>query len=264
MPAADPSTPTRDLREKINRRLQSSALRRRIKASAWYWRIKLLLKRLSGRELWLRRELSVATDSCDGWRYSPAGLHPGARVYAFGVGDTLAFETALIERHGVVVHAFDPTPAALAWIESQRLPRGLVFHPWAIAGADGTLTLYPRVRRKGRKSRTMWTADPGQADSSSAIVTPAYTLESIMRELGHERIDLLKLDVEGAEYDAIDAMLRAAARPGQILVEFHHRFPAIGKRRTAVCIERLRAAGYAIFAIAPTGRELSFIRSSEA
>lgn len=264
MSRADPSTQARANTESLAERLRSSGLRRRIKGSRWYWRVKLLLKRLSGRELWLRRDLRTTSASCEDWLYSVDGLDAAARVYAFGVGDTLAFETALIERHGVAVDAFDPTPAALAWIESQQLPPGLTFHPWAIAGTDGRLTLYPRVKRKGRKSTTMWTADPGQADPGDAIVAPAYTLESIMRKLGHDRLDLLKLDVEGAEYDAIQSMLRTAVRPTQILVEFHHRFPTIGKQRTAAAIAQLRAAGYAISAISRTGRELSFVRRSQA
>ncbi|HSG66098.1 MAG TPA: hypothetical protein VLD39_13900 [Gammaproteobacteria bacterium] len=58
-------------------------------------------------------------------------------------------------------------------------------------------------------------------------------------------------------------MLSSTARPDQILVEFHHRLPAVGKRRTAACIERLRDAGYTISAISRTGRELGFIRAAE-
>jgi biotin operon repressor len=42
-------------------------------------------------------------------------------------------------------------------------------------------------------------------------------------------------------------------------VEFHHRFPGIGKQRTASSIEHLRKLGYQIFAISETGRELGFV-----
>ena len=50
--------------------------------------------------------------------------------------------------------------------------------------------------------------------------------------LGHEMLDLVKLDVEGAEYDALSEMLRMDIFPTQVLVEFYHRFPGIGQRKT--------------------------------
>ncbi len=49
----------------------------------------------------------------------------------------------------------------------------------------------------------------------------------------------------------------------QLLVEFHHRFPGIGKQRTAATIEYLRTLGYRIFAISETGRELGFVLSAD-
>jgi len=42
-------------------------------------------------------------------------------------------------------------------------------------------------------------------------------------------------------------------------VEFHHRFPGVGKQRTADSIEQLRRLGYQIFDISETGREIGFV-----
>lgn len=247
-------------RDRLQGRLRSSQLRQRIKSSRWYWRIKLFLKRIGGRELWLRPDAKIPTRESDGWLYAPDALPVDATLYCFGVGDSITFEKTLIEERALSVHAFDPTPATLSWIESQQTPAGFVFHPWAVAGKDAALMLYPRLRHKGRRSKLMWTSDSGQADPASAIAVPVFTIPSIMRELGHSRVDLVKLDVEGAEYDAIDAMLAQPNLPKQLLVEFHHRFPGIGKERTRECIAKLSASGYDIFAISRTGRELSFIR----
>jgi len=51
--------------------------------------------------------------------------------------------------------------------------------------------------------------------------------------------------------------------PTQLLVEFHHRFPGIGKQRTASSVEHLRTLGYLIFAISETGREIGLVLKSE-
>lgn len=46
-------------------------------------------------------------------------------------------------------------------------------------------------------------------------------------------------------------------------MEFHHRFPGIGKERTAESIRKLRELGYKIFSISETGREIGFVLDSD-
>jgi len=230
-----------------------------MKRQPWFWPIKLFLKRISGEELWLRPEVSHALRSSDGWDYIPDLLDSDSVVYSLGVGDLINFDLDLIEHHGATVHAFDPTPFAADWIEGQDLPAKFVFHPWAASGSDGTLRLYRRVNSRGRASTVMWTADDGAGDTTDFIDTPAYTVSTMMEKLGHEGIDLLKMDVEGAEYDILEGLLQGERLPRQLLVEYHHRFPGISKDRTAASIEALRAAGYKIFGISETGREVGFV-----
>ncbi len=81
-----------------------------------------------------------------------------------------------------------------------------------------------------------------------------------MRELGHEHIDILKMDIEGAEYDVIDDIYKSGIRPRQLLVEFHHRFPGLGVRKTIKAATCLRSMGYRLFSISATNEEFSFIR----
>ena len=68
------------------------------------------------------------------------------------------------------------------------------------------------------------------------------------------------MDIEGAEYEVLDGLLSSPVLPKQLLVEFHHRFVEDGLQRTYDLIERLRGAGYRIFAISEIGREISFLR----
>jgi FkbM family methyltransferase len=230
-----------------------------MKRQSWFWPIKLFLKRVSGKELWLRSEVRYDVRKSDSWFYIPQMLDEDSIVYSLGVGDLINFDLDLIGDHGVTVHAFDPTPFAADWVSSQSLPDEFVFHPWAASGSDGTLRLYRRVNRRGESSTVMWTADDTAGDAKEFIDAPAYTIASIMRRLGHDRVDLLKMDVEGAEYDILAGLTEADPLPKQLLIEYHHRFPSIGKRRTASSIAALRSLGYRIFAISETGREVCLV-----
>ena len=230
-----------------------------MKRQPWFWPIKLFLKRISGKELWLKREVDVPVVETAEWNYIGDYLGPDAIIYSLGVGDTIEFDLDLIDRFGLNVYAFDPTPFAMEWVAQQDLPEEFVFKPWAAAAEDGSLRLYRRVNRRGKSAEVMWTADENAGDSEDYMDAPAYTVQTMMEKLGHERVDLLKMDVEGAEFLILDALKSAKHPPRQLLVEFHHRFPGISKERTARSIEMLHGLGYRIFDISETGREIGFV-----
>lgn len=189
-----------------------------------------------------------------GYAVVPAALGPDSVVYSFGVGEDASFDLALIERFGSTVHAFDPTPRSRAWVDAQSWPPQFHFHPLGVAGTDGTLTLhappdpthvsFSPVARKG---------------SAEVVEVPVRTVRSLMAELSHDRIDLLKADIEGAEYEMIADLLAHGPRPGQLLLEFHHHLPTIPLSRTKQAIAALRAAGYHLFDQSEAGAEMSFI-----
>jgi hypothetical protein len=80
-----------------------------------------------------------------------------------------------------------------------------------------------------------------------------------MRGFGHERVDLLKLDIEGAEYDVLADLLSSTIRIGQLLVEFHHLKSKPAQAATRKAVAALNAAGYLITAISDLGVESSFL-----
>ena len=81
-----------------------------------------------------------------------------------------------------------------------------------------------------------------------------------MYELGHAHIDILKMDVEGAEYDVIKDIYKSDIRPEQVLVEFHHRFPGVGITKTKEAVDCIKSMGYQLFSVSATNEEYCFIR----
>ncbi|HET6629975.1 MAG TPA: FkbM family methyltransferase [Woeseiaceae bacterium] len=237
---------------------------KRVEKSAGYQRKKLVLKRLVGREPRLRTDLDIPVLEEGGWRYCPGALDRDSVVYSLGIGKDTGFDQALMRRFGLQVHAFDPTPSTAQWLLEHPQGPDFHYHPWAVTAQDGALTLYPRMRRNGRKSSVMYTLVADGGARTDAIEVPAFSLGSIVLELGHGRLDLLKIDIEGAEYDVLDTLPDLAVKPRQLLVEFHHRFAGIGPARTVEAVAALRRQGFGLFAISDTGRELSFLRADHA
>lgn len=85
-------------------------------------------------------------------------------------------------------------------------------------------------------------------------------LTDVVKELGHKKIDILKIDIEGSEYKVLDSILSAPVEIDQILIEIHERFFSDGKEKTKTLINTLNSYGYKLFGVSRGMEELSFIK----
>ena len=189
-----------------------------------------------------------------GWTILPDLLDPSSLVYSFGVCEDISFDLALIERCGVTVHAFDPTPRSLDWVAAQETPTAFHLHPLGVADFDGAAR-FERPADERHVSLRL-TVDRVSGD---ALELPVARLQSILDRVGHPVPALLKMDVEGAEYAVLDDLVRSGLRPRQLLVEFHHHLPGFEVSDTRGAVERLRGAGYRVFSVSPNNHEVSFL-----
>ena len=190
-----------------------------------------------------------------GWDVATDGLNRDSVVYSFGIGEDASFDLGLIRRFGLTVHGFDPTPRSLRWVSAQSMPPEFVMHPYGLADRDGLAAFYP-PKRSGHVSYSLL---PRAGVKDGAITLPVRRLAAIMDSLDHDHVDLLKLDIEGAEYAVIQDLLPSGVRPAQILVEFHHRFFRVGIERTQAAVAALRSMGYGLFAVSASGEEYGFV-----
>ena len=108
----------------------------------------------------------------------------------------------------------------------------------------------------------MWTEISPNSNYDNSIEVSVFSVPSIMKKLNHTSISLIKIDIEGSEYQVIDDMIENGIFPQQILVEYHHRFNGKNKKMTQKSLTNLRNKGYKIFSISETGREVGLIRTN--
>lgn len=195
----------------------------------------------------------------NGWCICPDDLNGSSVVYSVGVGMDVSFDLALMARFGCQVSAFDPTPIAIEWVSKQQLPESFHFYPYGVAAYDGTAMF--ELPEKNSVSFTMMTNV--ESKSKSTIEAPVYRLTTILEKLGHQRVHLLKLDIEGGEYTVIPDLIKEVLPVDQLLVEFHHRMlkEPNAAERTVDCVKTLANAGLELFHISPAGLDYSFIRA---
>jgi FkbM family methyltransferase len=190
--------------------------------------------------------------SYGGWTVPSDMPRDGWTCYSIGVGGDISFDLEIIRRYGMRVRCVEPV---LEYVESARATAAdcrslLVLHA-AVATHDGPL-------------RMQQTHIPGSASLSSVqlydtddwVEVPGRTLESLMAEMGDSRVELLKVDMEGAEYEWFDHVDLVALGVQVLCVEFHHNASVRTARKL---IARLRADGFRPVACRPT-INLTFVR----
>lgn len=198
--------------------------------------------------------------SYGGWWVIPSLINAESVVYGVGVGRDVSWDLAMIERFGCMVHAFDPTPRCRKWLATQPTPTKFVFHPCGLADYDGIATF---VMPSSDPEWDSYSTVARASGTSEVVKLDVCRLETLMKSLGHDHVDVLKMDIEGGEYAVLADILQGKVRPTQILVEYHYwENQKTTVPRTAESVRALKAAGYRLFARSPVGPELSFVHAT--
>lgn len=198
----------------------------------------------------------VGTDY-GGYGICPTALPAEPLVYSFGIGEDISFDRGMIEKYNARVFAFDPTAKSQAWLKTQHLPANFQAYDFGIGVQDGVMTFYP-PKNSAHVSHSMIQNPYLQ---STGISLPIKRFATITQERGHNKIDILKLDIEEAEYEVIPDVLQTDdVDVGQLLVEFHHRFTDDGVEKTRRTIALLNRNGFWLFWVSLRSDVFAFIK----
>ena len=191
-----------------------------------------------------------------GWPVIPATLPKHPLIYSFGVGEDVSFDIGMVEQFGATIHAFDPTPRSNQWIKGQSLPQAFHFHQLGLAGRDAIVPFFPPAG----EGHVSFSNAPAGNQSGDPVLAEVCALDTIMQRLGHNKIDVLKMDIEGFEYQVIEALKSGPHMPRLILVEFHHGMYQATDSDTIAADQHLHKLGYDLFYVSPTGREYGYVQ----
>jgi FkbM family methyltransferase len=233
-------------------------------------RLRRLLSRVRARirgpapqVLRIRRQIRIPTATIaegrmDGgviseWFVTATNREQPVVIISAGIGDQINFELDLLTRLAGLgvraeLYAVDPTPKSLEFLATQELPKNFHVIPYALSGRDGEISFsLPRDPRWVSGSEVDLAEDSRDLDRENRITVAGKTLKSMMTELKLERVDLLKIDIEGSEFSALENILADGIPIEEMLIDVHHFLMADGDRLLTHMLNDLERSGFRIF-----------------
>lgn len=209
-------------------------------------------------------------------------LNENSIIYCVGAGEDITHDVVLSFKTKCPVYIFDPTPRAIEHVkmvkdvlEKKIVPvndgrfgggdrnywkiilshkvkgDNLILQEYGLSTEDGNVPFY-LPKNKNYVSCSL--SNLGR--STDYINVPVKTLNTIMKELNHNHIDVLKIDIENIECDVLEKMLSDKIYPTYLLVDFdlwNH-----DRKRCQEIILKLKSNGYEI--TNQVGQDVSFFR----
>lgn len=170
-------------------------------------------------------------------------LDENSVVYSLGIGMDASFDLNLMNKFNCKVYAYDPDKHAIDYVDSTLClhNKNFKFFPYAISTDGGVKQFYEHEREganDGSGSFYRYGESTGMCDVA------CKTIKDVMSEFGHKHIDLLKMDIEGMEYEIIDYLIENKIEVKQIAMELHGRFFDDCKEKNDKLIRQLDVGGF--------------------
>ena len=198
-----------------------------------------------------------AGSSYGGFYVVPLKSMYNGKAFSFGLGGDITFDKYLMDKWGMEVYGFDPTPKSCNWVKQCCADiTNFHFYEYGISNEDGIKDFYlPRNPRDISGSLIK------NVTTNRKIQIPFKSMATIMKELNIDEVDILKLDIEGFELEAIPDILKSGLKFKQLCVEMHYRF--WGKHKywhLFQLIRLLNKADYYIVAVSSSYEEITLLK----
>ena len=179
----------------------------------------------------------------------PKAVVQGTVALSFGAGEDISFEIGIAKRLNVAVHVFDPTPRAVEFgrragleLREELGEDRIHCHSYGVWSESKTLRFYEPAN-PDHVSHSVVNLQGTERYFEAECLSPA----DILRRLGLSEVSLVKLNVEGAEYEIVNSMFDAHFRPTVICIaldELHSPMDGRAVVRLRGLIRRILGEGY--------------------
>ena len=176
-------------------------------------------------------------------------LNSDSVILDFGLGLDADFSQDMIARYGLVSHGFDPTHRHQPTLRQVEQSSGGRFHYHALAiGASRGSTTFHESQKNISGSLLSGHYNV-RHDATTDYEVQVATLEDAMALAPGDKAKLVKMDIEGSEYDVLDGTPDSALQKvDQWIIDFHHDVIAeIPYSRTRQQVGRFRSLGYRVY-----------------
>ena len=146
--------------------------------------------------------------------------------------------TAILDRHGCRVEAFELSPDYFEGLRQLAHKRSRVtVHEYGLGAVDQAVDVW----RRDMGSSTY--ASPEDGDTMEIIEGRIRDVAAVWSELGWQRVAVMKLNIEGGEYDLLDRMIQRGLleRVDTFIIQFHEWIPGAYRRRRRIRRELARS-----------------------
>lgn len=174
-------------------------------------------------------------------------LNSESIIYSLGIGEDISFDTTLSGKYNCKIYMFDPTPRSIEHVNKiknflnnkEELPNNkrygggqsdyldiikksgcnpihLIFEPIGIYNKDDFLDFY----FPNNDEYVSCSLETYERNSNKSIKVQVKTIETIMKEKNHSKIDVMKIDIENSEYDVLMNMFDCNIFPNFICIDF--------------------------------------------
>ena len=193
-----------------------------------------------------------------GFYIYPNSLHSNSIVFSFGIGEDISFDKGLINEYNLNVIGFDPTPKSINFINNETSLTNFTFYPYGISSKTESKKFFT-PKNKDHVSGSLYLTDH-LIDDNTFLNFKSFN--DILKETQVDSIDLIKMDIEGSEYNVLNSILKMDIPIKQILVEFHPQMFKNGLSLTRKTFKKLNKNGFKCFAVSNTFSEFSFINTN--
>lgn len=167
-------------------------------------------------------------------------------IYSFGIGEDITFDADMMERFDCTIYGFDPTPRAIAYAQTQHETYpSFKFYPYGVWSEDTDMKFY-----NPRKAHFASYSILNLRHQEAFIMAKVKTIKTLMQELGHHHVDLIKMDVEGAEQMVIPNLIADKIQTKVLCIEYDQPVETFSRlawqcfTQSILLTRRLKQAGY--------------------